>query len=294
MRALLTLGLAVTLLFSCSKDEDSKPDSNNNNNPGANSEADAMTNAMIMPDGSEVISGPLPQAADAADAPSLNLDFDTIVGHSGYTSPIIGRYGKAKRRLGGASVYVEGASHHIRVPIPTKFDNPNGTFILPVALDGNTALGNRKVFISVYYIEDSTRYFSEPQEMMLDVVEGKGKDLQVTAVWDSQSDIALYLEDPSSQTISQYDINSNNGGRMEASSTAEGPEIISWKDTAPDGIYTIYVQRVTGSLLDENNCVISVSSGTNNLVYYYNQGTTTIKNTVGQFSKLGTDINFHF
>ena len=70
---------------------------------------------------------------------------------------------------------------------------------------------------------------------------GTGK-LQVSLSWDTQTDQDLYVKTPGKETISYLDYWSDCGGRLDRDDTdGFGPENVFWKNTAPDGIYTISV-----------------------------------------------------
>lgn len=80
------------------------------------------------------------------------------------------------------------------------------------------------------------------------VLQGGYGDVQVTLTWDSSADIDLYVRDPASEYIWYNHKYSASGGWLDVDDTnGYGPENIKWDyNTAPDGIYKVYVKHFAG------------------------------------------------
>ena len=100
-----------------------------------------------------------------------------------------------------------------------------------------------------------------------DVVAGTG-DIQVTLIWDTDSDMDLRVVDPSGYEISHHQPEAESAGRLDLDdipgSGDMGPHVenIFWADgTAPTGRYSAYVQHYESNGLEQGTYTLEVRVG---------------------------------
>lgn len=99
------------------------------------------------------------------------------------------------------------------------------------------------------------------------VVPGSG-DIQVTLIWDTDSDMDLRVVEPSGFEVSHHTPESPSGGRLDLDSIPAagdmGPHVenVFWADgTAPTGPYAAYVQHYDSNGLDHGPYTLEVRVG---------------------------------
>jgi uncharacterized protein YfaP (DUF2135 family) len=99
------------------------------------------------------------------------------------------------------------------------------------------------------------------------VVPGTG-DVQVTLIWDTDSDMDLRVVDPSGFEVSHHTPESPSGGRLDLDTIPAagdlGPHVenVFWADgTAPTGRYAAYVQHYGSNGVEQGPYTLEVRVG---------------------------------
>jgi len=254
------------------------------------SNADAISNALNLPDGSVQMSGSLPAASGTSSDPIASSDNLNITTSNGATAPLNIRYSKVPRKLGGAYIQVEGASSYYHVPLNITSQSDSGTFQLPIGIPTNVKEGQFALNVSVYDT-DKSDIIGQSLRFLFSVLKLGSGNLQVSLSWDTETDQDLYVVDPANDTI-YYDREMvTSGGQLDRDDTeGYGPENIYWETSAPNGTYHVLVHDYSRTS-SPNNCIVTVSSGS-----FSRKFNVTTQNgskvSVTSFTKSGSQLSF--
>lgn len=290
----LLLFVAIALFLSCSKDSDSSTGATNSNNNSIStidpSDADAISNALILPSQAVNISGSLPEGSGAANEPRAKSDNTTITTSNGSTAPLSIKYNNVTRKLGGCYIQVEGASSHYHIPLNVQTIGDSGEFQLPIGIPTNVVEGQFTLKVSVYDT-DKNDVIGQSLGFLFNVLKLGSGNLQISLSWDTDTDQDLYVVDPSNDTIYYERETVTSGGRLDRDDTdGQGPENIYWEGSAPDGTYHVLVHDYDNTQ-SVNNCFITISSGSFNKSFEVTTQNGS-KPKVTSFTKSGSQLNF--
>lgn len=296
MKRILFYFLAVALMFSCSEDDDSSSPSGNNNNNNSNT-PDMIASSLILPSGTEQVSGDLPAAGAPQDAPSMLMADTVFTMGSGGSTSIGGSYGNAKRRLGGASFQVSGASFHYKVPVNIvnmSQDSSSGDFSFQLGL-GQGITEDVLINMNIYDSEKSDVY-SQPVQIILRPQSNNNNDttstdsvpLAINLNWNGPNPQRLTVIDPFGDSLTNDFPTVPSGGAFVSLPIAKN-ENASWQD-APDGEYYVYVTDTGTDTTTTNGSVlintdVDVIGGQNPLTFSHSGGE---RNLISHFRKEGS------
>jgi len=250
------------------------------------SNADSLSAALIMPNGTKRIVGQIMSKGNG-DAPTLTIDNPIVLSSNGSTPVINLSYSGMSENLGGCFVYVQGSSTYFKVPYESTYNSP-GHISLPIGIPSNVDQGEFCITCRVY---DASGNVSNERDACFTVLQLGTGSLQISLTWDNDSDQDLIVYSPNGDTVHRPRPVSPDGGVLDREDgDGYGPENIYWENEAPDGVYTISVADHSGN--DEtSNFIVTVNSQG---IFRKFTGSTLHGNKVDvvTFSKIGKAISF--
>ena len=220
------------------------------------SNANALSRVLVMPDGTQMLTGAPPASSALSAAPVLTSLQTQVTASNGSTTPLSFSYGNVDDNLGGYYVQVIGADAYFRVPHSGQ-SSSIGWIYLPIGLPGNVDEGFFSVNVSVY---DAQGRVSNAERVYVSVLRLGSGALQISLSWNTPTDQDLYVTDPQGSTIWYGETNASSGGLLDRDETdGFGPENIFWLESAPDGTYSVTVNDFTGTRTP-NTCYVTVTA----------------------------------
>lgn len=156
--------------------------------------------------------------------------------------------------------------------ISNQLDNANGIYSYLANTIG-CQVGNAPACYSLlldassYIINETSTIWTTIGEGNIALVEGAlftgFGDVKVTLVWDTTSDIDLWVTDPFGETITYQNTTSQSGGFLDVDDVdGYGPENIFWATEAPAGSYTVQAHYYGDNGEGATNYTIQVQLGT--------------------------------
>ena len=282
LRILFTL-LLVLHIVSCSSSDDG-PETEDLIDPA---DANAISQVLIFPSGSNSNQGQPPAPSGTSDAPVINNNVSSINSSNGATTPLNFEFSNVGNALNGCYVQVVGASTYYDIPYNVT-SSSNGNLVLPLGIPTNVTAGEFEVAFCVY---DSQGRISNVIVTSISVLRLGTGSLQISLSWDDDSDQDLYVTDPSGETISYLNRSSNSGGQLDRDDTnGFGPENVFWIEDAPDGTYSVVVDAFsTRSTLTNFYVTVSAPNGGRSFSGTNVNGSET---AVVTFTKSGNNVSF--
>lgn len=229
--SLLILSVLI-LVSSCRDDEDTTPSIINP------ADANALTQALIMPAGTQRQNGTAPSPSTSANAPDVSNLVSDIMSSNGSTAPLSFFYSNINGGLGGCYVQIDGAGSYFTVPYTASLGN-SGQLELPIGIPSNVDEGDFCVNFCIY---DDNGLVSNVVNTCVSVIRLGTGAIQISLSWNNSSDQDLYVTDPNGETIYYSNTSSSSGGQLDRDDTSGyGPENIYWTEDAPDGAYKVSV-----------------------------------------------------
>jgi hypothetical protein len=279
---LFVLGILL-LMGSCKKNNDVA-------NPDAlisPADANALTRVLVLPNGTQNLAGLPPSSTGGSLAPQITSPFTQLLSSNGGTIPLLYNYLNLTGSIAGFYVQVAGASSYFNVPYNNSLGG-NGQLQLPVTIPTNVDSGRFCLALCVY---DNNNRVSNIVRICVDVLRLGTGALQVSLSWNNDSDQDLYVTDPSGETISYTNKQSNSGGELDRDDTdGYGPENIYWLNTAPDGTYQVKVDDYD-NVPAGTTCYVTINSpGKSKSFTVRTQSSSTVN--VATITKNGTNYNY--
>jgi len=228
----------VGCCLSCGSDGDDKPGLIDP------SDADALSEVIIMPSGTDQLTGTPPVPSVVPEAPEVETITPQITSSNGNTFVLVFSYSGVNGDLAGAYIQINGANTYFDIPFGDG-SGSSGQISLPIGIPTNVDEGEFDLDFSVY---DGNDRVSEVVNANVGVLKLGSGSLQVSLSWNNDSDQDLYVGDPSGTSINYTNPFSDTGGELDRDDTdGFGPENIFWNDNAPDGTYTVSVDDYSGS-----------------------------------------------
>jgi len=282
MRKSIYLLVFIFLLLQACDDKD--PDSVTLINP---TDANALSQVLIMPDGTQRNSGAPPSPSNSSDAPTVNNLNSDVLSSNGATAPLNFDYSNVNGNLSGCYVQITGASSYFTIPYNGN-SNSAGQLQVPLGLPVNVDEGNFEVNFCVY---DNNGFISNIVTSYVTVLRLGTGTLQISLSWNNISDQDLYVTDPNGEIISYINSFSSSGGQLDRDDVdGYGPENIFWQDNAPNGTYNVKVNDFDGTS-SPTTFYVTVNGPNTSRNF---TGTTVGGNTadVVTFTKNGDNISF--
>jgi hypothetical protein len=223
------------LFFSCGSDDNENDGVVKDIDP---SDANALSQVLVMPDGVDQTSGNLPTPTTAPETPDVEAVTPEITSSNGNTFVLVFSYSNVEGNLAGIYVQVAGANSHFNVPVAAG-SGSSGQISLPIGIPTNVLEGAFALNFSIY---DGDSHVSDVTTAQVDVLKLGSGSLQISLSWNNGSDQDLYVDDPIGTSIHYSYPTSESGGALDRDDTnGYGPENIFWKENAPDGTYTVSV-----------------------------------------------------
>ncbi len=251
------------------------------------SDANALSEVLIMPAGTESNRGAAPAPSGEAEAPTVANGNVSVTSSNGSTAPLTFSYDNVGDNLGGCYVQIEGADSYFTVPYNAT-SNTSGDLQLPIGIPANVNEGAFNVNFCVY---DNNGLVSNVVTTNIAVLRLGTGSVQVSLSWDNETDQDLYVTGPSGETITYFNTSDSSGGQLDRDDIdGFGPENIFWSENAPDGTYKVEVNDFEGTSTP-NRFYITVSTPNESRNF---EGTTINGNTVEvvTFTKNGNNIVF--
>ncbi len=248
--------------------------------------SDAISEVLIMPQGTQSENGnPPPPSSDSA-APRAENNIAQINSSNGSTAPINFQYNNVDGTLSGVFLQVQGAASFFDIPLTGNTGRAGG-LQLPIGIPSNVNEGRFCVDFCVY---DTQNRISNIISTCVDVLRLGTGALQISLSWDNSSDQDLYVTDPSGTEIYYANPSSSTGGELDRDDTdGFGPENIFWTESAPDGEYTVEVDDFSG--VSSTNFIVTITGPSTTRSF---NGRTSNGNrvTVARFTKSGSNLSF--
>lgn len=250
------------------------------------SNANALSQVLIMPTGSQRINGQ-PPSATGGNAPVVIAPNDEILSSNGSTAPIYVDYSNVIQNLGGCYVQVAGASSYYNIPYGNQ-SGADGQLQLPLGIPTNVDGGEFCIYFSVYDINSRV---SNSEYICITVLRLGTGALQISLSWDNGSDQDLYVYTPQGEEISYLTDYDSSGGQLDRDDTdGFGPENIYWQDQAPNGTYTVEVDDYDNDGAVNTFYVTISGPGVSRSFTGYTLNGNRV--TVASFTKNGNSIQF--
>lgn len=208
------------------------------------SDVDALSQVLILPDGTDRNSGTPPASSNTSTAPTVNNPLSLITSSNGGTVPLEFNYGNVGDNLGGCYIQIPGTDNYFTVPYNAT-SGLSGSLAVPIGIPANVLEGLFSLNFCVYDTEGQVSNVVTTEVKVLRLGTGS---LQVSLSWNTASDQDLYVIDPDGETISYTNRTSTSGGQLDLDDTdGYGPENIFWIDNAPDGEYEVSVDDYSGT-----------------------------------------------
>jgi hypothetical protein len=279
--ALYVFGFLV-IFASCKKNDVANPDALINP-----ADANALTGVLVLPAGTQNVSGLPPSSTGGNFAPQISSPFTQLLSSNGGTIPLLYNYLNLSGSIAGFYVQVTGASSYFNVPYNTNLGG-NGQLQLPITIPTNVDSGR---FCLAFCVYDNSSRVSNIIRICVDVLRLGTGALQVSLSWNNGSDQDLYVTDPSGETISYTNKQSRSGGALDRDDTdGYGPENIYWLNAAPDGTYQVKVDDYS-NVPAGTTCYVTINSpGKSKSFTVRTQSSSTVN--VATISKNGTNYNY--
>lgn len=280
MKNLSILTLLALLILGCSKD----------NEPDVlidPSDSDALSQVLIMPEGTQSVIGNPPEPTRTSQAPEVSNPVDKVTSSNGSTTPLNFRYSNIDGNISGCYVQVDGAGNYFTVPYDTN-SGSSGDLQLPLGIPTNVDEGEFCISFSIY---DDNGLVSNIATTCVDVLRLGTGAIQISLSWNTLTDQDLHVTDPNGELIYYADDTSRSGGQLDRDDTVGyGPENIFWLDNAPDGSYKVSVHDYEYTIT-RNTFYVTVSGQNESRNF---EGTTQYGNTVEvvTFTKSGDRLSF--
>ncbi|MFW5694736.1 MAG: YfaP family protein [Alkalispirochaeta sp.] len=233
------------------------------------SDSEALTDAITVPAGSEIVEGSLPAVSGSAlvsesSGTTLTLDESTITMSNGGQYSI-GMSVSGSDPVTGVALQIDGSTRYYMID---QTANANGTLSVPVGLPSNVAGGSFQVNMVVY---NAALAVSNGVNLPVTVEQVGAGAIQVQLTWEENStDLDLYVSEPDGSVIfygnpsgtgsgGELDVDDRDGG---------GPENIFYPSVPADGTYQVEVDFYSGpsgysyAYPTDFTITISTSSGT--------------------------------
>lgn len=283
---LLSVLLLICLLIagSCKKAEDVLPAEIDPAN------ASLLSRVLVMPTGTQVVTGNAPAPSTGANVPVVNSSFASVISSNGSTVPLSFTYRNVAGSVAGFYVQVVGANRYFRVPAPTTGPTATGRVSVPVGIPTNVIEGQFEVAFCVY---DANGRVSVPTQVTVNVLKLGTGAVQVSLSWDDDTDQDLYVTDPRNEVISFRNTTSVSGGELDRDDTSGyGPENIFWTTNAPDGRYQVRVNAYSASFGVPTNYYVTVSYAGGSKAFTGTTSSSKRDAAVTSFTKNGNTITF--
>lgn len=269
-------------LFSCKKEDMPKTDVLINP-----SDANALSEVLIMPNGAQSNTGTPPSPSNTPTAPEASTSISNTTSSNGSTAPLSFNYNNVSGNLAGCYVQVDGANSYYTIPYNGNSGN-SGALQVPLGIPTNVDQGE---FCVNYCVYDNNGQISNIVSSCVSVLRLGTGALQVSLSWNNDTDQDLYVTDPNGEVISYLNTYSSSGGELDRDDTdGYGPENIFWLENAPDGNYSVQVNDFD-DLGTVNTFYITVSGPNQSRNF---NGTTQNGSTANviSFTKTGNNISF--
>lgn len=248
--------------------------------------ANALSQVLIMPQGTQRINGQ-PPSPSYGNPPSVESPNSTVLSSNGSTAPLYFNYSNVQQNLGGCYVQVSGASSYFSIPYNSQ-SGSYGQLQLPLGIPTNVDGGEFCINFSVYDINGQV---SNIEYVCITVLRLGTGALQISLTWDNGTDQDLYVITPSGEEIYYGNDYDSSGGQLDRDDTdGYGPENIFWEDQAPNGTYSVQVDDYDNEG-SRNNYYITISApGISRSFTGFTQFGS--RATVATFTKNGNSIQF--
>ncbi|GAB3642790.1 hypothetical protein [Spirosoma arcticum] len=235
--------LVATFSLSCVRNVDiiAVPTIIDPNNPNQ------LSRYVVMPDGTLRIVGVPPAPNGGSQAPQIRSIFVTpITASNGGVAAVsfqIPTNTSSTAPISGYYVQIQGSDSYFNVPVASG-SNP-AVASIPIQLPANTGQGRFCVNVWAY---DASGRVSSVVEQCVEVLQLGTGDLQTNLTWDTDdTDVDLYVQEPSGNVIYYSNDQSASGGELDRDDTdGFGPENIYWTNQLPDGEYKVWVEYYSG------------------------------------------------
>lgn len=260
LAALFTLSLG---LAACGEDSTS---------PSAESDsvADYVASASVDDAAGVLRTAPIPRPT--SDGPTINatghltiVNGGTATLHVVSTTPFKTVYVAGSKPVSPLFVPVAG---FFEVTLPSPISSEDLLITFPQALPS----GDFDLYIAVADADGNVGTIAEKRFHALEVGTG---DIQVTATWDTDSDVDLHVVDPDGAEIYWADRTSPSGGTLDLDSNAACAgdnvrnENITWAvGTAPQGTYTVRLDYWSSCSAFETNYTVLINNGGDVAIYH--------------------------
>jgi hypothetical protein len=200
------------------------------------SNANALTQVLIMPSGTQTIPGQ-PPAPSGQGAPTVSSQLTNVLGSNGSSAPLTYDYSNVSNNLGGCYVQVVGANRYFNIPYGSS-SGSSGTLSLPIVIPTNVDAGQFCVDFCVYNLNGRVSNIIRTCVTVIRLGTGA---LQISLTWSNDSDQDLYVTTPSGCVISYQNDSCGNGNLDRDDTNGYGPENVFWESSAPDGQYIVKV-----------------------------------------------------
>jgi hypothetical protein len=250
------------------------------------SDANALAQVLVIPNATRT-TGTVPVTSTEPTRPTISNNVSTVVSSNGSTIPLTFTYSNVNGNLGGYYVQVVGANSYFTIPNATA-TGESGQIQIPITIPANVIAGTFSLSSCVF--DTNGEVSNVLTTTFNNLALGTGA-LQVSLSWNTETDMDLYVTDPSGEVIYYGDEYAESGGQLDRDDTdGYGPENIFWDDNAPNGTYIVEVHDYDGSSLLQN-WVVTVTSGSSSRTF-----SGTLQNgqrkTVTTFTKNGTSLSF--
>jgi uncharacterized protein YfaP (DUF2135 family) len=208
------------------------------------SDPEALTDALFLPDGSQVVEGTLGSSALSGETndTSLTVSNETIEISNGGSVTISLDY-TGSNAAEGVALQVVGSSRYFMIP---QSSPASGTIDLPIGLASYVTGGTFSVDLVIY---DADAKQSNNERLDFEVNNVGAGELQIQLNWDDNgTDLDLYVLEPDGSAIFYgNDSGTGSGGALDVDDRdGGGPENIFYETLPPDGTYRVEVDFYSG------------------------------------------------
>lgn len=208
------------------------------------SDPEALTDALFLPDGAEVVEGTLSSSALSGETndTSLTVSNSTIEISNGGSVTIQLDY-TGSNAVEGVALQVVGSSRYFMI---SQSSAATGSIDLPIGLASYVIGGTFSVDLVVY---DADARRSNSARLSATVNEVGAGELQIQLNWEENStDLDLYVFEPDGSVIYYGNPSgTGSGGALDVDDLdGGGPENIFYSSLPPDGTYTVEVDFYGG------------------------------------------------
>ncbi|MFH1194708.1 MAG: hypothetical protein V1720_03285 [bacterium] len=256
---LLIIPVFLVVFDGCSKKDDETTDPIVETVSPTN--ANALSGIIVIP-GANRMNGSMPASSlfGTAGIPLITGAPTTMISSNGSTVLVPFSF-QSTNSISGIFLQVVGASSYFQIPYAGNLTT-GGNISIPITIPTNVTEGVFHVTFSVFD-NASTSLVSERATTEISVQRLGTGALQISLSWNTdETDLDLWVTDPSGFRIYYGDTLSTTGGKLDRDDTdGYGPENIFWKDSAPDGEYKVQVDYWDDEGGQKTDFVVTVSNG---------------------------------